>query len=482
MSDSSGSAATSELEQDLLRAVAERAARYRRALPSVPVTPTATPESLRATLDCPTPESGSDARAVIDGMADTIEAGGLMGMNSGRFFGFVIGGALPAALAADWLVSTWDQNTGLFSPTPATSIVEEIAGRWVVELLGLPSGSSFAFVTGGQMANTTALAAARHHVLAQRGWDVEGDGLTGAPAVRLVVGDEVHVTIPRAARLLGLGTRSLVHVAVDHNGAMRPDALAETLTALGKGPTIVCAQAGNVNTGALDPIDALADIARAHDAWLHVDGAIGLWTAACRPTRLPGLDKADSWSTDAHKWLNVPYDCGITVCRHPASHRAAMTVVASYLVQAAPGTDRDPVDWTPEFSRRARAVPVYAAIRSLGRTGIVEMVERCCAHARRFAEVLSQEPGVSVLNDVVLNQVLVRFLAPDGSDAAHDARTRAVIAAVQKDATCWLGGSTWRNQAVMRISVSDHATTEQDVNRAIDAILRAARSTLGTAA
>jgi glutamate/tyrosine decarboxylase-like PLP-dependent enzyme len=446
------------------------------------VTPAATPEHLRAALDGLLPEVGRDALTVVNEMADTMEAGGLMAMNSGRFFGFVIGGSLPAALAADWLVSTWDQNTGLFAPTPGTAIVEEIAGRWVIELLGLPADASFAFVTGGQMANTTGLAAARHYVLDRHGWDVERDGLAGAPPIRLVVGDEVHVTVPRAARLLGLGTSHMVRVDVDANGAMRPDALERTLSELGSGPTIVCAQAGNVNTGALDPVGALAEVAHAHDAWLHVDGAIGLWTAACRPTRLPGLEKADSWSTDAHKWLNVPYDCGITICRHPGSHRASMTVVAAYLVQAAPGTDRDPVDWTPEFSRRARGVPVYAAIRSLGRSGIVAMVERCCAHAREFARVLAAEPGVRVLNDVVLNQVLVRFLAPSGVESDHDARTRAVIAAVQQDATCWLGGSSWRNQAVMRISVSDHATTDDDVEQALSAILRATRRIPGAGA
>ena len=483
MSDSTlGVSPSAAAEHDLLLSVAERAARYRSALPNLPVTPSASPESLRAALDAPLPETGCDAPTVVNEMADRMEAGGLMAMNSGRFFGFVIGGSLPAALAADWLVTTWDQNAGLFAPTPAASIVEEIAGRWVIELLGLPATSSFAFVTGGQMANTTGLAAARHYVLNQHGWDVERDGLAGSPPIRLVVGDEVHVTVPRAARLLGLGTSHMVRVDVDANGAMRPDALERTLRELGKGPTIVCAQAGNVNTGALDPIGPLADIAHAYDGWLHVDGAIGLWTAACRPTRLPGLDKADSWSTDAHKWLNVPYDCGITICKHPASHRASMTVVASYLVQAAPGTDRDPVDWTPEFSRRARGVPVYAAIRSLGRAGIVAMVERCCAHARRFASALAAEPGIRVLNDVVLNQVLVRFLAPSGRDVDHDARTRAVIAGVQKEATCWLGGSTWRNQAVMRISVSDYATTEDDVERSIASIIRAARDTPGAAA
>ena len=462
-------------QSDLLRRAAERAIRYREGLPEQPVRPTASPAALRAALRAPAPELPTSDDEVVTALADTLEAGGLMGMGSGRFFGFVIGGAIPVSMAADWLVSAWDQNAGLFAPTPGASIVEEVAGAWVVELLGLPADSSFAFVTGGQMANTTALAAARQHVLAQVGWDVEADGLAGSPPIRLVVGKEVHVTVPRAARLLGLGVRTMEMVDVDANGAMMPDALERALAASPGRPTIVCCQAGNVNTGALDPVSAIADIAHRHGAWLHVDGAIGLWSAACRPSKLPGLEKADSWSTDAHKWLNVPYDCGITICRHPAAHRAAMTVTASYLVQAAPGTDRDPVDWTPEFSRRARAVPVYAAIRSLGRTGIASIVERSCAHARRFAEQLSAEPGIVVLNDVVLNQVLVRFLAASGADADHDARTRAVIAAVQQDGTCWLGGSVWRGQAVMRISVSNAATTTDDVDRSVDAILRAAR-------
>ena len=465
-------------ESELLRATAERAIAYRAGLGRGPVNPTADPVALRAALDGPTPQGPSDPAAVIDALAGAVEDGGLMAMDSGRFFGFVIGGAVPASLAADWLVTAWDQNTGLFAPSPATAVVEEVAGRWVVDLLGLPPASSFAFVTGGQMANTTALAAARHHVLAARGWDVELDGLAGAPRVRLVVGEEVHVSVPRAARLLGLGSRT-VPVAVDANGAMVPADLERVLAEHPGPPTVVCCQAGNVNTGALDPVGELADVAHRHDAWLHVDGAIGLWAATCDPSPLPGLDRADSWSTDAHKWLNVPYDCGITICRHPDSHRAAMTVAAAYLVQAAPGTDRDPVDWNPEFSRRARAVPVYAAIASLGRSGVAEIVARCNAHARRFADLLAAEPGVAILNEVVLNQVLVRFLAADGHEAGHDARTRAVIAAVQRDGTCWLGGSTWRDQAVMRISVSNYVTTEADVEASAAAILRAARSVPG---
>lgn len=468
-------------ESEFLRRVAERGIVYRERLPDAKVTPTATPAQLRAALGGPTPEQPADPEGVVMRMADAAEAGGLMGMGSGRFFGFVIGGAVPAALAADWLVTAWDQNSGLFAPSPATAVIEEVAGRWMLDLLGLPPECSFAFVTGGQMANTTALAAARHHVLAATGWDVEADGLAGSPPIRLVVGEEVHVTIPRGARFIGLGTRSMERVAVDANGAMLAADLERVLAADPGRPTIVCCQAGNVNTGALDPVGELAAIAHAHDAWLHVDGAIGLWAAASHAagggsSRLPGLELADSWSTDAHKWLNVPYDCGITICRHPESHRAAMTATAAYLVQAAPGTDRDPVDWNPEFSRRARGVPVYAALASLGRQGIADIVERSCAHARRFAELLAAEPGVVVLNDVVLNQVLVRFLAAGDDAALHDARTRAVIAAVQADGTCWLGGSVWRDQAVMRISVSNVATTAHDVEVSAAAILAAARS------
>jgi glutamate/tyrosine decarboxylase-like PLP-dependent enzyme len=464
-------------ESDLLRSVAERGISYRARLGADSVTPTATPGDLRAALGGPTPEHPTDPFEVVHRMADIVEAGGLMGMDSGRFFGFVIGGAVPASVAADWLVTAWDQNTGLFAPSPATAVIEEVAGRWLLDVLGLPEASSFAFVTGGQMANTTALAAARHHVLAETGWNVEVDGLAGSPPIRLVVGDEVHVTIGRAARFLGLGSRHTETVAVDANGAMQPADLERVLADSSGRPTIVCCQAGNINTGAIDPIGELAAIAHAHGAWLHVDGAIGLWAAASRPSRLPGLEEADSWSTDAHKWLNVPYDCGIVICRHPAPHRAAMTVTASYLVQAAPGTDRDPVDWNPEFSRRARGVPVYAALASLGRSGIADIVERSCAHARRFADVLSREPGVEVLNDVVLNQVLVRCHSSSGRAEDHDARTRAVIAAVQRDGTCWLGGAVWRGLAVMRISVSNHATTDADVDASLAAIARAIAAT-----
>ena len=461
-------------ESSLLRSVAERGIAYRERLRDAPVGPTATHAQLRQALGGPTPIGRTDPETVVNRLADALEDGGLMGIDSARFFGFVIGGSVPAALAAEWLVTAWDQNAGLFSPAPGVTIAEDIAGQWLIDMLGLPVESSFAFVTGGQMANTTALAAARHHVLSALGFDVERHGLSGTPAIRVVVGDEVHATVGRGLRLLGIGLNAMVSVAVDANGAMIPADLERVLESLGEGPTIVCCQAGNVNTGALDPVGELAAIAHAHNAWLHVDGAIGLWAAASTPSRLPGLELADSWSTDAHKWLNVPYDCGITICRHPESHRAAMTVTAAYLTQAAPGTDRDPVDWNPEFSRRARGVPVYAALASLGREGIAEVVETCCSHARLFASVLCAEANIEVLNDVVLNQVLVRFTDPSGGDS--DAFTRAVVAAVQLDGTCWLSGSVWRGQAVMRISVSNYSTTVDDVERSAAAIIRAARS------
>jgi len=451
-------------ESDLLRSVAERAIAYRAGLANAPVTPTATPEALRAALGGPTPEHPADPSDVIRRMADVAEAGGLMGMGSGRFFGFVIGGAVPASLAADWLVTAWDQNTGLFAPSPATSVMEEIAGRWLVDMLGLPDHSSFAFVTGGQMANTTALAAARHHVLATVGWDVEVDGLAGSPPIRLVVSDEVHVTVPRGARLLGLGARFIEKVAVDANGAMIPADLERVLSDGQAAPTIVCCQAGNINTGALDPTGELADIAHAHDAWLHVDGAIGLWAAASgsRP-EFAHLDDADSWSTDAHKWLNVPYDSGLAFVRDGAALRAAMAVTAEYLPTAS--DQRNPADYTPELSRRARGVEIWAVLRSLGRSGLAALVERTCRHARRFAEGLAGG-GYQVLNDVVLNQVLVSFGDADA--------TNRVIAAIQADGTCWCGGTIWQGQTAMRISVSSWATTDEDVERSLAAILRIA--------
>jgi glutamate/tyrosine decarboxylase-like PLP-dependent enzyme len=456
--------------RSLLGDAAKLATGFLEQLPERKVTPTATADELREELGGPLPEGPQDPRLVLADLAKAAEPG-LMATAGGRFFGFVIGGSLPAALAADWLTSSWDQNAGLYAAAPAASVVEEVCGAWLTELFGLPGDASYGFVTGGQMANFTALAAARHSVLDKAGWDAEENGLIGAPRVRVIVGEERHVTIDRALRLLGLGSSSLYPVPADEQGRMRPDALRSAVGA-SSGPTIVCAQAGNVNTGAIDPLDVICDVAGEAGAWVHVDGAFGLWAAASPASRhlTRGIERADSWATDAHKWLNVPYDSGLVFCAHPDAHRAAMGTHAGYLVYSE-GAERDQLDWNPEVSRRARGFPVYAAIRSLGRSGVEDLVNRCCAHARRFADALAREPDVEVLNDVVLNQVLVRFLDP-GSD--HDARTRAVVNAVQQDGTCWLGGTTWQGKVAVRISVSNWSTTTDDVDRSVAAILRAA--------
>jgi glutamate/tyrosine decarboxylase-like PLP-dependent enzyme len=437
-----------------------------------PVRATASIADLRERLGQPLTEEGLAPETVVAEMARAVEPG-LVASAGPRFFGFVIGGSHPAAVAADWLTSAWDQNAGLSATSPAAAVVEEVAAAWLLELLGLPPSASVGFVTGGQMANFVGLAAGRHAVLERVGWNVEEEGLQhGAPPVQVVVGEEVHVTILSALRMLGLGSRRAQRVAVDAQGRMRPDDLARVLREC-SGPTLVCAQAGNVNTGAFDPLNEIVPLVRERGAWLHVDGAFGLWAGASPALRqyLVGVDRADSWATDAHKWLNVPYDCGIAVVAEPAAHRAALTARASYLVQTT-GAERDPFEWVPEFSRRARGFPVYAALRSLGRRGVAEMIERCCRLARRMAEGLGRGPGIRILNEVVLNQVLVRFEPPAGGDA--DAFTRAVIARVQRDGTAWLGGSRWRDQEVMRISVSNWSTTEADADASVEAILAAA--------
>jgi glutamate/tyrosine decarboxylase-like PLP-dependent enzyme len=447
--------------RELLHETADLAADFLESLPDRPVFPRVEVDELRARLGGPVPDGPTDAREVVRALAEVGDAGAVA-IPSGRYFGFVIGGALPAALAADWLTSTWDQNAGLYVAGPAASVVEEVAGAWLAELLGLSRGVSFAFVTGTQMAHATALAAARNHVLAQVGWDVERDGLAGAPRIRVLAGEKAHSTLPRALRLIGLGAGSLVPVGADEQGRMRPDALGEAFAA-GEGPTIVCAQAGEVNTGSFDPFAEIADAAAAAGAWLHVDGAFGLWAAASpRFAHLvAGAERADSWAADAHKWLNVPYDSGIVLCARPEPHRRAMSVQAEYLVQSGEGGPRDQVDWTPEFSRRARGFPVYAAIRSLGRSGIAELVERCCDLAQRFAAGIADVPGVEVINDVVLNQVLFRF--------ASDDETAARLATVQRSGIAWMSGTTWAGRQAIRISVSNWQTTEEDVDRTVAA-------------
>jgi glutamate/tyrosine decarboxylase-like PLP-dependent enzyme len=446
------------------------AARFHDSLDTRPVGATASFDDVRASLGGPLPDEGSDDVAVVKELIAAAEPG-IVGSQTGRYFGFVFGSALPAAVAADWVATAWDQNGFSVVSSPAAAAAEAVAAGWIADLLGLPPDVSSGFVTGAQGANTTALAAARHHVLAAAGWDVERDGLSGAPPLRIVAGGERHVTIDRSLRLLGIGTSAVVVVPVDDQGRMDAVAVREELAREAR-PTIVCAQAGNVNTGAFDPVGELAGACRPAGAWLHVDGAFGLWAAASAELRhlVHGVERADSWATDAHKWLNVPYDCGIVFCRHPESHGEAMAVAASYLQRA---DGRSPSDWVPESSRRARGFTVWAALRSLGRTGVADLVERCCDHARAFSELLGAEPEVEILNDVVLNQVLVRF----GDD---DETTREVVRRVQADGTCWLGGTDWQGRAAMRISVSSFRTTNEDVQRSAEAILEAAAAVSGS--
>jgi glutamate/tyrosine decarboxylase-like PLP-dependent enzyme len=454
----------------LLARTAGHAARYLDGADQRPVATAVDRAALRDRLGGPLAAEPAPPERVLDELA-AAAGPGLVGSAGPRYFGFVVGGALPAALAADWLTAAWDQNAGLYALSPAASVVEEVAGGWLKELLGLPAGASVGFTTGASTANLVGLAAARSRVLADVGWDVERRGLFGAPPVRVVVGADRHVSVDIALRQLGLGSDRVEVVPADREGRMSSMELARLLSE-GAGPTVVCVQLGNVNSGALDPVGEICEIAHRHGAWVHVDGAFGLWAAAS-PTRrelVSGVERADSWATDAHKWLNVPYDSGLAFVADRAAHRAATSVpAANYLV--AEGAEWNGYDWVPEMSRRARGFPVWAALRQLGRRGVAALVDGCCAHARRFAEALGGRPDVEVLNEVVLNQVLVRFLATDGD---HDRRTRQVIARVQADGTCWLGGAAWHGRAVMRISVSSWRTTAADVDRSVAAILRAA--------
>ena len=460
-------------EHPALERAVEHALRFLKGLHERPVPAAAGLAELRAALGGPLGDGGVDPARVVDELARAAEPG-LVASAGPRYFGFVVGGSLPAALGADWLASAWDQNASLYVLGPAAAVVEDVAAAWLLDLLGLPAGASVGFVTGCQMANYTGLIAARNAVLKAAGWDLEKDGLRGSPPVHIVVGAQVHVTVLTPLRMLGFGSRDVTRVEADDQGRMRPEALRRILASL-DGPLIVCAQAGEVNTGAFDPFEEIVDVLRGRNAWLHVDGAFGLWARACPERRhlLKGVEGADSWATDAHKWLNVPYDCGLAIVKDPAAHRAPFAASAAYLVQTR-GAERDPHDFTPEFSRRARGFAVYAALRSLGRRGIADLVDRLCLRARRMAERLGHEPGVRILNDVVLNQVLVRFEPSTGGDG--DAFTKAVIARVQRDGVCWLGGTRWRGQQAMRVSVSNWSTTDEDIDRSAEAILAAARA------
>jgi glutamate/tyrosine decarboxylase-like PLP-dependent enzyme len=454
------------MDPELLLRTAEIAAEYLTSLPERPVRPDASLDELRSGLRVALEDDSQPALQVIEELVAAADPG-LVGTQSPRYFGFVIGGGLHAAIAADWLTSVWDQNGAGYPGGPSAAVAEEVVCEWLLDILGLPVDAGVGLTTGCQMAHFTCLAAARHRALADAGWDVEADGLFGAPPIRVLVGAKAHTTVFAALRMLGLGSRRVELVPADDQGRMRASELARRLSC-GDGPAIVVAQVGEVNTGAIDPVPAIARLAREHNAWCHVDGAFGLWAAASPSLRglVEGVADADSWATDAHKWLNVPYDCGVAIVRDRTAHAAAMNsfVGAEYIPQPQ-HDERHQAEWVPEFSRRARGFVVYAALRELGRGGVAALVERCCSCAQLMAEELAHDPRVTVLNNVVLNQVLVRFVC-DGANV-----TDAVIAAVQREGTCWMSGTKWNGEPAMRISVSNWRTTEDDIRRSARAIL-----------
>lgn len=446
--------------EEILQSAARRSIDYLRGLDGRGVAPDAQAvENLRV-LDEPLQEQSEDPELVLRTL-DQVCSPATMAMAGRRFFGFVIGGSYPVSLAANWLAGAWDQNSALYRVTPSTAHLEQVALRWLVDLFGLPAGTGGAFVTGATVANFCALAAARHAVYTKAGWDIEGQGLLGAPPMNVIIGAEAHPAIVKSLGMLGLGRNRVIEIPVDNQGRM----LADRMPVI-KGPTLVCVQAGNVNTGAFDPIADVCKHAHEAGAWVHVDGAFGLWAAAA-PTRAfltSGIAEADSWATDAHKWLNVPYDSGLAFVREPENLRAAMAVTAEYLPTET--EQRNPSDYVPELSRRARGAEVWATLKFLGRSGVSELIERTCRHARRFADGLRQE-GFTILNDVVLNQVLVSFGDP--------ARTQEVIATIQREGTCWAGATVWQGYTAMRISVSSWATTDDDVERSLEAMIRCAK-------
>lgn len=451
----------------IIRHAAEHAAAYRRSLPGRPVARPVDHAALRTAFSRPLNHSPADPLTVIDELVSATETGPVATAGP-RFFGFVVGGALPAATAAEILAAGWDQNAFNAALSPAALAAEEAAGAWLKDLLGLPATASTGFVTGGQTANTAGLAASRQHLLTEAGWDVARQGLGGAPRLRVVAGYERHATIDRSLRLLGLGTDCVDTVRTDERGALDTEDLCRVLATDPDTPAIVCTQAGNVNTGACDDLRTACDVTHAHGGWVHVDGAFGMWAAASPATRalVDGVELADSWACDGHKWLNVPYDCSYAFCSRPTVHAAALSYTASYLTRA----DDAPVsgaDYTVESSRHARGFATWAALRELGRDGIAALVDRCCSLARRFADGLTAT-GFDVVNDVTLNQVLVGF--------GDDSRTDRVVQALQDDGTCWMGATTWHGRRLMRISISGHSTTEADVDRSIAAIVRLARA------
>ena len=447
----------------LLARAAAHASAFLDGIDQRPVAAPASADELRARLARPLGAEPLPPEQVLDDLVRDVE-GGLLGSTGPRFFGWVIGGALPAALAADWLVSAWDQNACIYPTSPACAVIEEVAGAWLLDVLGLPADASVAFVTGTQSAHLTALAVARSHLLAARGHDVDQHGLHGAAPLRVLAGGAHHASLDRAVRLLGLGVDALELVPADRHGRIDPAALAATLD---ERPAVVCLAAGDLNAGAFDDFDACIDAAHARGAWVHVDGAFGLWAAASPRLRhlMAGAARADSWATDAHKWLNAPFDCGIVATAHADRHRATMAIRASYMTEHA---ERTSMDWNPEWSRRARAVPVYAALRSLGRDGIAELVERCSALCVRLVEGIGALDGAEVVVAPEINQGLVRF--------GDDARTDAMVAALQAEGTSWFGAATWNDVRVMRVSVCNWRTSADDVDRTVAAVGRVLQS------
>lgn len=463
-----------------LQTAFDEALSYLESLDSRPVAATLGIDELRQQLRKPLLDEGLSAEQVVADLARDVD-GGLIGSAGGRFYAWVIGGALPAALAADWMTAAWDQNAAMYGHSPAAAVVEEIAGDWLKEILRLPAESSFALVSGCQMAHVTCLLAARHWLLERQGWDVEELGLYGAPPIQIFTSGQRHGTFERAVRILGLGKQSIRCLPSDEQDRLTPDALERALAENSEGPSLVLLQAGDINIGAYDEFDVLIDIAKRYDAWVHVDGAFGLWAAASKRHRhlLAGVEKADSWATDGHKWLNVPYDCGLAFVRDAAVHRASLSQRAPYVAHVAEA--RDQLDWNPEWSRRGRGFATYAALRQLGRKGVAALVERCCDHARAIALGIGELPGAELVWEPVINQGLVRFLdqRSGSGEEDHDRRTEEVVAAILATGEAFFTTSTWRGRRVMRISVCNWQTSDQDVTRAVNAVRSVLRTTVG---
>jgi len=438
-----------------------------------PIGPTTNLDQLRARLSRPLAEYGVEPTQVIDDLVRDAE-GGIIGCTSGRFFGWVIGGTLPAALTADWLTSAWDQNAAIHACGPAEAVIEEVAGCWLKDLFGLPRMASFAFVTGTQMAHVTCLASARHRLLKRVGWDVEEQGLAGAPPIRIITSSERHGSLERAVRILGFGKRAVVALRCDSNGQLEPSALAHALETSSQQPTIIVLQAGDLNIGAFDPFSELIPIAHKHGAWVHIDGAFGLWVAASPRYRhlLRGVELADSWTNDGHKWLNTPFDCGYAFVADAEAHQSAFSHDASYRIHV--GDARDQIEWNPEWSRRGRALPTYAALRQLGRSGIADLVDRTCAHARTLVARISRLPSAEMIWEPTINQGLVRFLDPrlEATREDHDRKTDEVIGQIVATGEAFFGGATWRGKRCMRVSVCNWQTSDADVARAVQAVQR----------